>query len=170
MKRHMMFLAFTALVACSKAPDAAANNAAENAAIANAVAPVAPAAPANFTCDKIRLDFSGSGLDEASIKSLTDNFFTAYNKACAEHMLDGKKLIDPKSVDKTALFVIDAPEANQEAIYFSPEGTPPRTILEAPFGKPPKIPSADDLHEAIYCNVVGSTEKEQEESGRCLVD
>ena len=169
MKRHLMFLSLAALVACSKAPDAAANNAAANADMANTAA-TAPAAPANFTCDQVRLDFSGAKLDEASMKTLSDNFFNAYNKACADHMLDGKKLVDPKSVDKDAVFVIDAPEANVVSIYFSPEGTPPRTILEAPFGTPPKVPSVDDLHEAIYCNVVGSTEKEQEETGRCLPD
>ena len=46
-------------------------------------------------------------------------------------------------------------------------------LLEYPFvtdfGKA-NVPSAADLHEAIYCAVKGATAKEEEESGRCLPD
>jgi hypothetical protein len=46
-------------------------------------------------------------------------------------------------------------------------------VLEYPFltidGKS-QVPTADELEEAIYCAVRGTTPEEREASGRCLVD
>jgi hypothetical protein len=98
------------------------------------------------------------------------NFAKAYAKACAEGLLKKKALIDPKAKDKTHLFLYNAPESNIVSIYLD-DGR--RMLLEwgfvTDFGKA-NVPSADDLHEAIYCAVHGASEKEKEESGRCLPD
>ena len=97
------------------------------------------------------------------------NFAKAYAKACAEGLLKKSPLIDAKAKDKAHLVLLNAPEANIASIYLSGG----RMVLEYPFvfdfGKA-NVPSAADLHEAIYCAVHGSSEKEQEESGRCLPD
>ena len=79
-------------------------------------------------------------------------------------------LIDPDAYVKDTLFVMNAPEANVTSIYFGPSAAPPAMLLESPFRDPPQIPSVEDLHEAIYCLMVGATEKEMEEQGRCLPD
>ena len=97
------------------------------------------------------------------------NFAKAYAKGCAEGLLKKKPLIDAKAKDKAHLILLNAPEANIASIYLSGG----RMVLEYPFvldfGKA-NVPSAADLHEAIYCSVHGASEKEQEESGRCLPD
>jgi hypothetical protein len=97
------------------------------------------------------------------------NFAKAYAKACAEGLLRKSPLIDAKAKDKAHLILLNAPEANIASIYLN-KG---RMLLEYPFvtdfGKA-NVPSANDLHEAIFCAVHGASEKEQEESGRCLPD
>jgi hypothetical protein len=92
------------------------------------------------------------------------NFGKAYAKACREGLLKAKPLVGAKSADRRHLFLVNAPEANVGSIY----ETGSRTVLEYHFDT--GAPSADELHEAIYCAVHGSTAKEQEESGRCLPD
>ena len=105
----------------------------------------------------------------AAFVQTSANFAKAYAKACAEGMLKKERLIDAKAKDKTHLILLNAPEANIASIYLNGG----RMLLEYPFvtdfGKA-SVPSADDLHEAIYCAVHGASEKEQEESGRCLPD
>jgi hypothetical protein len=97
------------------------------------------------------------------------NFAKAYAKACAEGLLRKSPLIDAKAKDKAHLILLNAPEANVASIYLHGG----RMLLEYPFvtdfGKA-NVPSANDLHEAIYCSVHGASAKEQEESGRCLPD
>ena len=89
------------------------------------------------------------------------NFDKAYAKACKEGLFKAKPLIAAKG---GKLFLVNAPDANVASIY----GSDKRTVLEYHFDS--GVPSADDLHEAIYCAVHGATAKEQEESGRCLPD
>ena len=95
-------------------------------------------------------------------RQATASFNRAYAKACAEGILTKPLAIGNK------LFLINAPDANVASIY-KDKG---RTVLEYPFvsGGKANVPSADDLHEAIYCAVHGASAKEQEESGRCLPD
>ena len=74
---------------------------------------------------------------------------------------------------RDTIFVMNAPEANVTSIYLGQSAAPPAMLLESPFITPDgavHVPDAEDLHEAMYCAVIGSTEKEQEESGRCLPD
>ena len=94
------------------------------------------------------------------------NFAEAYASACAEGLLKQKPLL---ADGQKRLFLFNAPEANIAVIY-EREG---RTVLEYPFVTPDgavNVPVSEELHEAIYCAVVGATEAEQEESGRCLPD
>jgi hypothetical protein len=138
-------------------------------------APVAAAAPAK--CAPVSLAVSGGPkpfLAKYSAKSpafvqTSANFAKAYAKACAEGFLKTSPLISAKAKDKTHLILVNAPEANIAGIYLNGG----RMLLEYPFvtdfGKA-NVPSANDLHEAIFCAVHGASEKEQEESGRCLPD
>jgi hypothetical protein len=138
-------------------------------------APAAAATPAR--CAPVSLALSGGpkpftakySAKSPAFTQTSANFAKAYAKACAEGLLKKKPLIDAKARDKTHLFLFNAPEANIGSIYLD-HG---RMRLEYPFvfdfGKA-NVPSADDLHEAIYCAVHGASEKEQEESGRCLPD
>ena len=71
----------------------------------------------------------------------------------------------------------NAPEANVASIHLDTRGDVPadahHTLLEYPFvdkGKNARIPSVDELREAIHCRTVGATEAEEESSGRCLPD
>ena len=99
-------------------------------------------------------------------KQAAANFAKAYSDACSEGMLKQKPLLES---GQKRLFLFNAPEANIAVIY-DQEG---RTVLEYPFVTPDgkvNVPPAEELHEAIYCAVVGATQAEQEESGRCLPD
>lgn len=138
-------------------------------------APVSAAAPAK--CAPVSLALAGgpkpftakySAKSPAFVQT-SANFAKAYAKACAEGLLKKTPLIDAKAKDKTHLILLNAPEANIASIYLNGG----RMVLEFPFvfdfGKA-NVPSAVDLHEAIYCAVHGASEKEQEESGRCLPD
>ena len=137
----------------------------------------ASSAAATPRCAPVELAVAGGpksfvaafGPKSPSFRAMKANFAKAYSKACAEGLLKKKPLIDPKAKDKTHLFLYNAPEANVVSIYL--DGG--RMLLEwgfvTDFGKA-NVPSADDLHEAIYCAVHGASEKEQEESGRCLPD
>lgn len=131
------------------------------------------AATASPKCAPPKLDFEASKLSAAEQAKFTANFRAAYAKACSEGMFAKEPLIDPEAIDRSTLVVMNAPEANVTSIYFGPSAAPPAMLLESPFITPDggrNIPAADDLHEAMYCAVIGSTEKEQEETGRCLPD
>ena len=93
------------------------------------------------------------------------NFSKAYARACAEGLFKAKPLV---SVKDKRLYLSNAPNANIASIYAGKR----RMLLEYPFiadGKS-NVPTADELHEAIYCAVHGASANEQEESGRCLPD
>lgn len=123
------------------------------------------------TCAFPTLDFSAAeSLGAKEQAAFTANFRAAFDKACAEGLFATEPLIDERAIDKGTLFVLHAPEANVTSIYFSHSAAPPAMLVESPFGEPPQVPSAEELHEAIYCAMVGATEQEMEESGRCLPD
>jgi hypothetical protein len=97
-------------------------------------------------------------------REISASFATAYDRACNEGLLKAKSLAPSRR-----LVLFNAPDANVASIYTA-KG---RTILEYYFvthdGKT-HVPSATELHEAIYCALHGASAKEQEESGRCLPD
>lgn len=112
------------------------------------------------------------GQGSALLGEFKANFAAAFERACAKDLFKEKPLIDPKAADQKHLFLVNAPEANIASIYLSAIDAN-RMVLEYPFltgdGRT-QVPSADELEEAIYCEVVGATPEEQEASGRCLAD
>lgn len=165
------FVALLMLAACgNQGPGNAMTNAAESDGPMPAGAPPLPK-PAAAACAKPKLDLRAARLDAARAARFTDNFTVAFDKACAQGLIAKGPLVDPQSGDPSTLFVMDAPEANIVSIYFNPESTPQKmTLLEAPFGRGPDVPSIEDIHEAIYCRLEGATKEEMETSGRCLPD
>jgi len=170
MHSRWMILALV-LAACGSQP---AGNAVTNAQVPDGPmppgAPPLPPAPPTPSCALPKLDFAAANLDAKEQRRFADNFRVAFDKACVGKLFAEKPLIDPRSIDKSTLFIMNSPEANVTSIYFAPSAAPPNTLLESPFGEPPQVPSVEDLHEAIYCAVKGATPKEEEESGRCLPD
>lgn len=139
--------------------------------LASLLALAAPGSAA--TCPLPKLDFSVSKLDLAAQAQFTENFRAAYGRACAEGLMADEPFIDPGSHDRSLLYVMNASEANVTSIYFGPSAAPPAMLMESPLVTPDgavNLPTADDLHEAIYCWMVGATEAEEVESGRCLPD
>jgi len=127
------------------------------------------AAAAAGQCAPVELSVAGNAKtfiskfarNSGGLAKTTANFDKAYAKACKEGLFKAKPLIAAKG---GKLFLINAPDANVASIY----GSDKHTVLEYHFDS--GAPSADDLHEAIYCAVHGASAKEQEESGRCLPD
>jgi hypothetical protein len=111
--------------------------------------------------------------NSAEFRATVANLETAYRRACDSGLLQGGRLFrDVFRRDR--IIVVNAPDANIASIY--PTGvqrTGTSLQLEYPFMASDgsvNVPSADDLHEAIYCYVRGATQREQEEEGRCLPD
>lgn len=97
------------------------------------------------------------------------NFAEAYRKACTDGLMKKEALVTVKGANAKRIFLFNAPEANVASIYAHGG----RMLIEYPFvsadGKA-QVPTADELHEAIFCTTQGASAKEQEESGRCLPD
>jgi hypothetical protein len=163
MTRSLQIIAVLALAACGQQAEQEGN--------ANAPAKMVEQAISECSPPELLLA-DGSKLDSALMDETKANFAAAYGKACTKGVLKAGPLIDPNSAELDRLFLINAPEANVASIYMS-EVDGSRMVLEYPFlttdGKS-RVPSADELEEAIYCAVVGATPEEQESSGRCQVD
>jgi hypothetical protein len=119
----------------------------------------AQCAPVDLALGNLPASYRGKRFREASA-----NFAAAYARACKEGLLKTRPLSPSRR-----LVLVNAPDANVASIYTS-KG---RAVLEYWFvthdGKT-HVPTAAELHEAIFCAVHGASEKEQEESGRCLPD
>jgi hypothetical protein len=137
---------------------------------------VAIPAAATHHCPPVILAISGSkqfakayAPASLAMRKTSANFAQAYKQACAAGMLNSRPLIPVNGANAGKLFLVNAPSANVASIYPG-EG---RMVLEYPFiesdGKV-SVPDAAELKEAIFCAVVGASDKEQEESGRCLPD
>jgi len=120
-------------------------------------------------CAPVELSIAGSprtfvsqfARNSDGFRKTAANFSKAYARACAEGLIKGQPL-------PPTLYLFNAPDANDASIYRSGKAM----LLEYPFvsGGKVNVPSVDDLHEAIFCAVQGASVKEQEETGRCLVD
>ena len=115
--------------------------------------------------------------DAPAFRRTAANFGTAYRKACATGLLRGHPLIEVGATQPDTLFLKNAPDANDAAIYRDGGEDAPTVrrvmVLEYPFvpaDGAPRVPTADDISEAIFCAVQGATAKDEEENGRCLVD
>lgn len=153
-----------AAAACSAAPES-------NAVAGEASGKSEAATPSPKNCDFPKLDFrAASELTDKEKASFTANLRTAFDRACGEGLFVERPLVDPRSYDRSLLYVMNAPEADVTSIYFGPSAAPPAMLLESPFRSPAQIPTVEELHEAIYCEMRGATPEEQERDGRCLVD
>ena len=120
-------------------------------------------------CAPVELSIAGSprtfvsqfARNSDGFRKTAANFSKVYARACAEGLIKGQPL-------PPTLYLFNAPDANDASIYRSGKAM----LLEYPFvsGRKVNVPSVDDLHEAIFCAVQGASVKEQEETGRCLVD
>jgi hypothetical protein len=124
------------------------------------------AANAAPKCAPVSLAASGGSkpfaAKSSAFRTTAANFAKAYSKACAGGLLEKRPL-------PSRLFLLNAPNANIASIYKSGG----RMVLEYPFldsDRRTHVPDAAELHEAIFCSVHGASQKEQEESGRCLPD
>ena len=99
-----------------------------------------------------------------ALRKTSANFAEAYAKACSEGLLKAKPL-----ATSGRLVLVNAPDANMGSIY-SAGG---RTVFEYWFvthdGRT-HVPSAGQIHEAIYCATAGAAPAQQEDNGRCLPD
>jgi hypothetical protein len=125
------------------------------------------AAAASPQCDHVELALAKgmpAGFHGKPFRQTSANFAKGYAQACAEGLVKSKPL-----AKSGKLFLRNAPEANTGSIY--PSGN--RMLFEYSFvthdGRV-HVPSAGQIHEAIYCATHGASAKEQEESGRCLPD
>jgi hypothetical protein len=111
--------------------------------------------------------------DSAEFRMTVANLETAYRRACDGGLLQGGRLFRDVS-RRDRLLVRNAPDANVASIYpIGVQRTGTSLQLEYPFMRSDgevNVPSADDLHEAIYCYVRGATQREEEQEGRCLPD
>jgi hypothetical protein len=131
-------------------------------AIAAAVAPKCP--PVTLAVSGAKAFTKAYAAGSPAMRKTSANFAEAYAKACAAGLLKGKPL-----APSGRLFLINAPDANIGSIY----STNGRTVFEYWFfthDRRAHVPSAGQIHEAIYCAATGASAKEQEESGRCLPD
>jgi hypothetical protein len=113
----------------------------------------------------------------APFHRLEANFAAAYRSTCDHGVLRGRALILAGAVERDRLRLRNAPDANVASIYLDgAEGAPPsrrHIVLEYPFlatDGTTHLPSESELAEAIFCAVQGASQREEEESGRCLPD
>jgi hypothetical protein len=183
-RRIALTLAATAaLAACDNSADKGPPPSAATTAAAASVTPVATASAA-ATCAPAptlaETEFFTDpreeyGEDTARFKQLAANFAAAYKKACDAGLLAKAPLVPTDVAHPGMLFLVNAPDANDAAIYRDNEDgeAPNDMVLEyhfIPLDGKTYVPSEADLSEAIFCEVHGASDDEQDESGRCLVD
>jgi hypothetical protein len=176
-------IAALALVACQQAGDgnsaAPANRAApapvkRAAAVPGTGCAAAPELALSQDFDDPREVFQAD--DSKLFAVLRRNFAAAYSKACASGVLRGHKLVERGVPHPRTIYVINAPDSNVVSFYRQAKdaaANPDDIVLEYHFltrDGEAEVPSINDLSEAIYCAVHGASEKEEEESGRCLAD
>jgi hypothetical protein len=167
---------------------AAAGNAAAAAPAANVAAAPAPreAAPAPPACAPapalgLADDFADPGHAFApgapAFHRVEANFAAAYRMACAHGLLRRRALIAAGAGERDRLLLKNAPDANVASIYLEGgEGAPAarrHMVLEYHFLTAEgavDVPSTNDLGEAIFCEVQGASQQEEDTSGRCLPD
>ena len=180
--RFAVMLAAVAALGCGSGADSArapsptpnAAPAASKTAVAKAAAPACAPAP-TLALGRDFADPSKFGRDGKAFAQLQANFSAAYAKACTDGLFAKQPLIPPGAPHPGTLFLHNAPDANDVAIYLEPNEGDRRSdmLLEYRFvtaDGETHVPSAADLKEAIYCDTVGASEQEEDDSGRCLVD
>lgn len=135
--------------------------------------PACAPAPALTFADRFEDPRRLFGPDSPGIRATRAAFAIAYQRACREGLLRRGRLLNG---NLASLYLINSPDANVASIFSISVGGNRGlngTGLEYPFvthDGTVQVPDADELHEAIYCRIVGATRREQEEDGRCLPD
>ena len=112
------------------------------------------------------------GPDSPGMRGTRANFEIAYRRACRERIVRG--LFDRAAGN--IVMLRNSPQANVASIFpvsINGRRGADGIVLEYPFVSEEgvlQLPTADEIHEAIYCRSVGATRREQEEEGRCLPD
>jgi hypothetical protein len=99
-------------------------------------------------------------------------FEAAYRQSCANGLLREAPLFPPDAAEPGTLLLKNAPDANIASLYRESDADR-SLVLEYPFVSgegAARVPTEEELGEAIYCSVRGASGQEQEESGRCLAD
>jgi hypothetical protein len=181
-KRNLIVLPLLALAACqgeqpqsSEAPSGTAAPATATTAGESTEPALAGCAPVKLALSPARFAENRAAFAEGQLgwTKLSASFVTAYAAACEAGWLAKKPLVDPRASSQDTLFVANAPQANAAAIYFDADKPAKEMVIEGPFVDGEghvQVPGAGAIKEAIYCYAVGASAKEQEESGRCLVD
>ena len=128
--------------------------------------------PTDCALPSLALAESAKKLSNKIVAETKANFSTAFGRSCVNGTLESGEFYDPEAADPGRLFLFNAPDANVASIYTS-KVNGNRMVLEYPFltaDGQSRVPTIEELEEAIYCSVVGATPKEQEDSGRCLPD
>jgi hypothetical protein len=123
-------------------------------------------------------DSTGAFADDTpAYAELQSHFHQAYAQACDAGWFAHAPLLDPAAAHPGALMLANAPEANIAAIYLDARDDVPADahdmLLEYPFvdsAKRARVPSVDEVREAIWCHAIGASGAEEESSGRCLPD
>jgi hypothetical protein len=185
MRLASISIAALALTACQPSSDGNSTTEA-NRAVPAAALPAKHAAAAPLACAPapdlaLSQDFDDprelfQADDSRPFAELKKNFATAYSKACASGVLRGHPLVERGVPHPRTIYVINAPDSNVASFYRQAKdaaANPDDMVLEYHFLTSEgavQVPSVDDLGESIYCAVHGASEKEEEESGRCLAD
>ena len=175
------------LAACGRQPAATAN-ASDTAAAAKAVLldpALARKAAAASACAPAPRLVPGEGFGDApgaftagstAFRQLEANFAAAYRASCTPALLQRHQLVVTGAAEPDRLRVKNAPDANVASIYLDGEEGAPASrrhmVLEYHFvsGGETQVPTTSELREAIFCEVQGATQQEEEASGRCLPD
>ena len=137
------------------------------------LAAVLIAAAAPQACVDPKVVTEGASLGEhfatgsSELANLEASVRAGFAQACGKGLLAKESKVTLGAAG--GLRLENAPEGNIAILSAEPQ----RLLLEYPFVSTEgaaRIPTADEVEEAIYCAAVGATPKEQEESGRCLAD
>ena len=176
------------LAACGQQQQAANHAAAAPAAKAAAPVPAPPAAKAEMAsaCAPAPQLVPGEGFSDARhafaagsapFRRLEANFAAAYRASCTPPLLQRHALIAAGAAERDRLRIKNAPDANVASIYLDGEEGAPASqrhlVLEYPFltaDGVTHVPTESDLREAIFCEIQGASQQEEDESGRCLPD
>jgi hypothetical protein len=106
---------------------------------------------------------------------LRTNVRTAFQRACDNGLIAGANVPKLDNAPLRSLKFENIPDGNAASLLAEqlPGGAGWRLVLQHPFVASDgsvNVPTVAEIEEAIFCTVKGASRKEQEETGRCLVD
>jgi hypothetical protein len=137
------------------------------------------AAAAPQSCADLKVVTDGASVGEhfsagsSELAKLDASVRAGFAHACSKGVLKTESMVT-LGAKSGLLHLQNAPEGNIAILSADQQrGKDWRLVLEYPFvatDGAARVPTAEEVEEAIYCAAVGATVKEQEESGRCLAD